>query len=601
MALRLVFALLSITTLLLVQDHSSETKIRFNVAHNCGHKGGYDCMKELPENSLALLNHLGEQQTHPRFKYLEFDIRETKDKQLVVFHDPIIGRMLPNRGYNVEVYKKMASASYSANAAVPRFKPRFFWKVSDLTLAQLQGLTLEGRVPGSYHLDKKLYVVPTLSEYVEKLKGKLSKPIVFDIKSLISLEGQNEFERVLINYTDFIDGNKPSSTRYNAFPYQQVSVINLTGLMNNFENVSLLCLKLESADIEIYRGWLHDSLCDFHYRKDLESQHNFFFNWAIKAISRVSIKHHVILPETQLDPANYYEPRLVHLEPGTSTTPHRFVYTPIASADTVLSRLREINNKNLIVFLHGRGRHPEKGEKQLLDFSKKYNAALLMFDWDSWICKSYCKELVKAISTKHPYANAEAAAPGFAKLLEQIQVLKRNNPRLRITILAHSMGNIVLKEAVSKDHLTLKAQPGIFIDNLIINSADVALKNHKTWLESISFSKEIFITMSRGDFALGSVELMLQIPLLGQGFRGNTPSTSFASNAHYLDFTDVSMSHRKFGTCDSLLRKIVIYGMCIPALQNFFTSAFSDDNWENCTKGVARTMGNFRYDCVKSR
>ena len=76
---------------------------------NCGHKGGYDCMKELPENSLALLNQIETLQRDPNFKYLQFDIRETNDKKLVVFHDKKLRRMLPNVGYNVDVYKKIQS------------------------------------------------------------------------------------------------------------------------------------------------------------------------------------------------------------------------------------------------------------------------------------------------------------------------------------------------------------------------------------------------------------------------------------------------------------------------------------------------------------
>ncbi len=550
---------------------------------NCGHKGGYDCMKELPENSLALLEHLEELQRHPRFRYLEFDIRETKDHKLVVFHDKYIARMLPDKGYNKQRYRELKSLT-NGGGSVPGRKPALFWKVSDLTLEQLQTLSLEGREPSSD--DMHLFKVPTLEKYIDRLGDRLTKPIVFDIKHAKSTSGSEELLRAITNYATKIGGNRPSTTRYNRFPYQQVSAINLTGLKNSLPEPGAFCASLKKEGITIYRGFTHDSVCDFHYNSDINPGKPHVPYKFFSAIKRVGVKHHIQLIESELDPANYYKPRLVHLEPAGTKKPHRFIYTPIAQTTQALERLEQINKNKLIVFLHGRGRHPDKGEPMLTELAERHNAAVVMFDWDSWICTSYCKEKIKQYSSKHPYGNAIAAAPELANFLAALHDFKQDRPDLKISLLAHSMGNIVFREMIN--NWKLKERSGAFIENLILNSADVERHNHKSWLERVSLAREIFVTLSRGDLALGAVEYMLYKPLLGQGFPPNASAgdISLAKNAHYPDFSEVSRSHRKFGTRN-------------PVFRQFFTSALGDDNWAHCLQNTPIDMKVFDYSCVE--
>ena len=164
-------------------------------------------------------------------------------------------------------------------------------------------------------------------------------------------------------------------------------------------------------------------------------------------------------------------------------------------------------------------------------------------------------------------------------------------------MLVHSMGNIVFKEMIDK-HWDNDAYPGVFITKLILNSADVQREHHQQWIEKVSIADEIFSTTTRHDFVLGSVELMLYKPMLGQGFNSDEPSASFASNAHYLDFSNVSSSHRKFGMNKD---KYFRLGSDNTKLKTFFKLALSDASWAQCPKGTAIDMELFDYQCVRPK
>ena len=541
-------------------------------------------MKELPENSLALLNHIEIQQKHPNFKYLEFDIRETKDKKLVIFHDSMIRRMLPNKGYNKQRYKELRS-QFSKDKKNKLGKiPFSLWRVSDLTLVQLQTLTLNGKYPTS-DTEKVLFQVPTLKEYIKKLKANLSKPIVFDIKKLDSIEGRQEFIDQVIKYTRGIGGNRPSGTRYNDFPYQQVSIINLTGLKRNYAETHSACQKLKDNGITIYRGWTHDSLCDFFDKKEKNKSLVAMLKRTVLGFGqRLAVKHHIEQVEAELDPTNYHKPRIVHYEPRTVRSDPKFVYDSIDNIGKSLTRLQAINKKKLIVFVHGRGRHPNKGEPMLAELAKEHGAGVIMFNWDSWICQSYCKELIKPYSSKHPSGNAKAAAHDLATLMESLQTFKKANNHTTVSMLVHSMGNIVFKEVIEK-HSNRFSKNEVFIDNLILNSPDVERKDHQKWLKKISFANNTFVTMTRDDFALRAVEMMRYKALLGQGYKPYTASNSLVSGVHYLDFTGIGSSHRKFGH---------------HKYRQFFKNAFDKNSWATCQNPEPNDMEHFDYSCLNA-
>ena len=157
---------------------------RWDVARNMGHRTGADVVRHAPENSLAMLTRvlgrgpdgLPPLQDHRHFHYLEFDVRETADGELVVFHDSALRRMLPNKGRNAAVYTALladrAFTKRTGYAAPGDFH------VHGMRLDELRRFRFP-RAP--------LETVPTLEEYLS-LAGSLGlrKPMAAEIKRLMT-------------------------------------------------------------------------------------------------------------------------------------------------------------------------------------------------------------------------------------------------------------------------------------------------------------------------------------------------------------------------------------------------------------------------------
>ena len=187
-------------------------------AKNLGHRAGAgkgEYFSQLPENSLiALQSSLQLIQYDKDFLYLEFDIQETKDGKIVVFHDKYIRRMIPyaqNAQELDQIYQEI-DASF--------FKRKFNTiKISDLTYEQLSRLSLKD------HPDQK---IPTLKSFLETSKSmNLIKPMTVEIKYLKTdraklkvIEMMKEFNEDYMNDADIIfevDYDMPFKTGFLAW------------------------------------------------------------------------------------------------------------------------------------------------------------------------------------------------------------------------------------------------------------------------------------------------------------------------------------------------------------------------------------------------
>ena len=151
--------------------------------NNWGHRGGKSkkYFKDLPENSLILLEHAlkggpygRSTQHHLNFKYLEFDVRETLDGHLVIFHDKYLARMVPNRTENNKVYQRLLSnTQFIERTGYRKYKD---FQISDLTLEEIKRFHLRNSPDQS---------IPTLEEYLSHIRQfGLQKPIAIDIKNI---------------------------------------------------------------------------------------------------------------------------------------------------------------------------------------------------------------------------------------------------------------------------------------------------------------------------------------------------------------------------------------------------------------------------------
>lgn len=165
-------------------------------AGNLGHRasgGAKEYYKNLPENSLISLSRsLKEIQLRDDYLYLEFDIQETFDGSLVVFHDERLSRMIPYE-HNIEVYEQFyRDLKFLRRIPFERRVTRDF-KVSDFKLSELKRFKLKG----------SLEVVPSLEDFFRVMERlNLRKPVALDIKVIKSVEAKEELFRLAKKYLD---------------------------------------------------------------------------------------------------------------------------------------------------------------------------------------------------------------------------------------------------------------------------------------------------------------------------------------------------------------------------------------------------------------
>jgi glycerophosphoryl diester phosphodiesterase len=181
-------------------------------ALNLGHRaagGKSGSFPMLPENSLRALKAVtvGGQNAPGRkervalqfeeaFDYLEFDVQETADGELVVFHDSKLKRLIPNNGDNRKTYTDIARELEQDTQALAILSPAGYeWKdlkIRQLTLAQLKrfhlGMDIQDRIP-------------TLQEFLQAcLEWGLERPIALEIKSIYSDRAR---QKLIDTYADF--------------------------------------------------------------------------------------------------------------------------------------------------------------------------------------------------------------------------------------------------------------------------------------------------------------------------------------------------------------------------------------------------------------
>eukprot|EP00878_Enallax_costatus_P036022 GHUV01040296.1.p2 GENE.GHUV01040296.1~~GHUV01040296.1.p2 ORF type:complete len:214 (+),score=42.02 GHUV01040296.1:1024-1665(+) len=113
--------------------------------------------------------------------YIEIDIQETADGELIVLHDRQLARTYPDTGPNVEAYRQL----YQQGMAFPGTAAH----VRDLTLAQLRSLHIAGR-PGLH--------APTLAEFIAAVQEcGCRRPLIIEVKKLETDAGREKLVQLL--------------------------------------------------------------------------------------------------------------------------------------------------------------------------------------------------------------------------------------------------------------------------------------------------------------------------------------------------------------------------------------------------------------------
>lgn len=115
----------------------------------------------------------------------------------------------------------------------------------------------------------------------------------------------------------------------------------------------------------------------------------------------------------------------------------------------------------------------------------------------------------------------------------------------RLSLVCHSMGNYVLKHAVSSSEAYLSRR-SVF-DNIVLVAPDTNHENHTSWVGRLQARRRIYVCINEDDYALAASRL--KVGAEQKARLGHVASPPHAANARYIDFTDakgVGKSHGYF-------------------------------------------------------
>lgn len=175
-----------------------------------------------------------------------------------------------------------------------------------------------------------------------------------------------------------------------------------------------------------------------------------------------------------------------------SQNPHE-----LGSMNDILERFtRESPEKNILFYVHGRNYNVEKEWDKIKLMEDAYHVKVVMLHWDAW--SSLLSRAVK---------NAETSAGPLAFLFGRIKDFKESHKEFfinhKISLLCHSMGNLVLKNFTEKflESENYNSHEPLF-ENYIGVGADVPLTNHRLWLSRFNLAKNKMILMNNRDIVL---------------------------------------------------------------------------------------------------
>ncbi len=227
------------------------------------------------------------------------------------------------------------------------------------------------------------------------------------------------------------------------------------------------------------------------------------------------------------------KPEMVLNEDG----PEAYAATKVGDACAKLwSQVASRSRKSVLVYVHGRAagfggdREPKESfakDKVITEFETDHNAAVIMLHWPH-----------SAFLLGFPEDDARAAGPLLAKLLRTIEGTRlATMVGIPVVVVTHSMGGIVLEEAVLEDSAAFDA-----VKNVVTSASAAKLKNSHKWLGRIQ--PRVYVTRNEHDGTLNSVKS--HGPFLGLGKAQTLVASGLAGGAFYLDVTNQEVSHPYF-------------------------------------------------------
>jgi esterase/lipase superfamily enzyme len=203
---------------------------------------------------------------------------------------------------------------------------------------------------------------------------------------------------------------------------------------------------------------------------------------------------------------------------------------------TELLALAYAQNKPVLIYLHGRAKdigEPQKSiEKKIYAALHHYELTVIGFTWD-------------ADDGGYDESRAISSVPDLQIFLEALKeyLLRPANAELaKPSIIAHSMGNLLLAE-LAKDGLLANNQLGQVFNNVVLNAAAVKSKRHHLWLGRIAPAGKVYVMINPHDTVLMFAGLLFKPDMLGKELRAPGAASAHIS---YLDLSALDVNHRYF-------------------------------------------------------
>ena len=205
-----------------------------------------------------------------------------------------------------------------------------------------------------------------------------------------------------------------------------------------------------------------------------------------------------------------------------------------AQVETALDRAFSYK-KPVVLLVHGRGNEPEKSlnggtfveGNAVHKLEQQYGVKVVMFNWES---SAFLYDRDK------PLKHIPAAALSFKKVLAKVSGYMRANRDKKLTLLAHSMGSIVLQKYIQ----TYGWEYGSPIfSSVLFTSPDADNKNHNVWLDKVAKVEKVFVTINKDDDILEKSTDSRDKGVLALGL---VPVKPFSAKATYLDLSKMGTS-----------------------------------------------------------
>lgn len=205
------------------------------------------------------------------------------------------------------------------------------------------------------------------------------------------------------------------------------------------------------------------------------------------------------------------------------------IYTELLLEEEFLNQISSVH-ADWLLFIHGDSKTYEQAVMRGFDIQHLHDINVIVFSWPT-----KDPDLNGIKNFKNSKHHVSESMDHFSTLIGLMETFKNRNSAFadtsKLSILFHSLGNLFM-ENYSKERQN-DQYPEIIFDHVILNSAAVNQKNHKSWVEQINFQERLFINSNKSDFNLKGVRIFTKD---GKQL-GEKVEPPLAQNAIYVDFS----------------------------------------------------------------